>query len=199
MQKTVSIAVALLAAVLAAPASAHQAHPPGGAAPAPAPQARPVRLADTPLRDQDGRRLRLASDVVGDKLVVASFIFTNCTDVCPLVSHTFAQVQEQLGGLMEQRVRLLSLTVDPARDTPERLKAYAASYQPRPGWLWLTGEPPAVAAALQGFGVHVTRTGTHPNVIVIGEARSGRWLRVYDTESPQKVVAKVRELLGGQN
>jgi protein SCO1/2 len=198
MHSTIRIAAALVAGALLAPAAgAHEAHH-HSAPKAAAGQSRPVKLADTPLVDQDGRKLRLASDVVGDKLVVVSFVFTNCTDTCPMVSHTFSQVQQQLGSLVGERVRLVSLSVDPARDTPQRLKSYAASYDPKPDWLWLTGEPANVTAALKSFGVHVTQADMHPNVIVVGDLRTGRWTRVYDTESPQKVVARVREQLAAQ-
>jgi protein SCO1/2 len=200
----IAAAVAVFAAglLLARAVPAHTAHhQQGAAAPAAAPaQARPVTLADTPLLDQDGRKLRLASDVAGDKLVVVSFVFTNCPDVCPMVSQTFSQVQEQLGPLMGERVRLVSLSVDPARDTPARLKEYAANYNPKPGWLWLTGEPANVTAALKGFGVHVTQADMHPNVIVVGDLRTGRWSRIYQTDSPQKIVARVKEhLAAGQH
>jgi len=193
------IAASLVAGGLLAPAaSAHEAHHPAAAKPAPVAQATLVKLADTPLLDQDGRTLRLASDVVGDKLVVVSFVFTHCADSCPMVSHTFSEVQQQLGSLVGDRVRLVSLTVDPARDTPQRLKSYAASYDPKPGWLWLTGEPANVTAALKSFGVHVTQAEMHPNVIVVGDLRTGRWTRVYDMESAQKVVARVKEHLARQ-
>jgi protein SCO1 len=159
---------------------------------------RPVRPVDSYLFDQDGRKVRLASDVLADKVVVVTFVYTNCADTCPIVSHTFSQLQEKLGGLMDKRVRLVSLTVDPARDTPARLKAYSARFDAKPGWLWLTGEPSNVAAALQGFGVHITRPETHPAQVLVGDLRSGRWVRLYDVDKPQQVLAEVVELLAAQ-
>jgi protein SCO1 len=196
--RRIAAAAAAFAAglILAQAVPAHTAHHQPTAAPAaPAPQGKPVTLADTPLLDQDGRKLRLASDVVGDKLVVVSFVFTNCPDVCPVVSQAFAQVQQQLGPLVGEQVRLVSLTVDPARDTPKRLKEYSANFGSQSGWLWLTGEQADVTTALKGFGVHVTQADMHPNVIVIGDARTGRWSRLYQTDSPQKIVARVKEHL----
>lgn len=157
--------------------------------------AKPVKLADTLLQDQDGRSLRLASDVVGDKLVVVTFVFTHCTDTCPTVSHTFAQLQDKLGALLDQRVRLVSLSVDPARDTPARMKDYAALFDAKPGWLWLTGDAANVRAALQSFGVHVTKPGNHPAQVLVGDPRSGRWTRLYDVDNAQQLFAKVNELL----
>lgn len=159
---------------------------------------RPVHLTDTQLLDQDGRKLRLASDAVGNKVVVVTFVYTNCADTCPMVSHTFSQLQEQLGALMEDRVRLLSLTVDPARDTPARLKEYAAHFNPKRGWLWLTGEQAHVTAAQKAFGVTIRNPENHPAQILVGDPKSGRWTRIYEVDQPQQVLVKVNELLAAQ-
>jgi protein SCO1/2 len=159
---------------------------------------KPVKPADTLLVDQDNRKLRLASDALADKVVVVSFVYTNCTDVCPMVSHTFSKLQASLAPLMEKKVRLVSLTVDPARDTPARLAEYAAHFEPKPGWLWLTGDVSNVAQALQSFGIHITKPENHPAQILVGDAKSGRWTRFYDIDKPQQVLAKVDELLAAQ-
>jgi protein SCO1/2 len=159
------------------------------------PGAKAVKLADTVLQDQDGRSLRLASDVAGDKLVVVTFVFTHCTDTCPTVSHTFAQLQDKLGALLERRVRLVSLSVDPARDTPARMKEHASLFDAKPGWLWLTGDAANVRAALQSFGVHVAKPGNHPAQVLVGDPRSGRWTRLYDIDNAQQLFARVNELL----
>lgn len=159
---------------------------------------KPVRPTDVALVDQDGRKLRLASDALGDKVVVVSFVYTNCTDICPMVSQTFAQLQASLAPILDKKVRLVSLTVDPARDTPARLKEYAEHFAPKPGWLWLTGEITNVAQALQGFGLHITKPENHPAQILVGDAKSGRWIRLYDVDRPQQVLAKVDELLAAQ-
>jgi protein SCO1/2 len=194
----------LMALVLLAPAAwPHEGHVHGGhdaQAPSQSPAAtsRPVKLTETQLLDQDGRKLRLASDAVANKIVVVSFVYTNCTDICPMVSQTFSQVQEKLGALMESRVRLLSVTVDPKRDTPAVLKEYASHFAPKAGWLWLTGDQTNVTAAHQAFGVTIRNPENHPGQIVIGDPKTGRWTRLYDIDKPQEVLAKVNELLASQ-
>lgn len=154
-----------------------------------------VQLPDTPLTDQDGRQLRLLSDVVGDKVVVVGFVYTHCTTVCPVVSHVFSQVQAQLGNQLERQVRLVSLTVDPARDTPSRLKAYSAQHGTGTGWLWLTGPAPNVTAALKGFGTYSANFENHPTVVMVGDGRTGQWTRIYGFEDPAALVARVRSYL----
>lgn len=164
----------------------------------PAPAATPVKLVDTLLQDQDGRRLRLA-DALGDKVVAVTFVHTSGVDTFPLVSHTFAQVQQKLAGAMGDRVRLVSLTVDPARDTPARLKSYSSAVGAGPGWLWLTGAPASVTAALNGFGIHFRNVGSHPAVVLVGDPRSGRWTRLYDIERPDQVLAAINEHLAARH
>jgi len=165
---------------------------------APPPQSVALKLPDSALLDQNGRPQRLVSDVVGDKVIVASFVYTSCTTICPVVSTLFSQVQDKLGGLLDEQVRLVSLSVDPARDTPARLKSYAEAHGARPGWLWLTGQPPEVVAALKGFGTYTANFKDHPVVIMIGDGKSGQWIRYYGFQDPQRLAAQVREVLAAR-
>lgn len=164
---------------------------------APAPDSL-LKLPDTVLTDQDGRALRLLGDVVGDKVVVVSFVYTHCTTVCPVVSQLLAQVQAQLGAQQESEVRLVSLSIDPARDTPTRLKAYAARHEARPGWLWLTGPSANVNAALRGFGTYTPNYQDHPAVVMVGDGRSGRWTRFYGFPDPRALTARARDYLAAR-
>jgi len=78
------------------------------------------------------------ADLLG-KVWIASVIFTRCADECPLVSSHMAQLQDTFAA--EPDVRLVSITVDPAYDTPEVLTHYARSFAAQPQrWLFLTGD-----------------------------------------------------------
>lgn len=96
------------------------------------------------LVDQDGDSLR-AADLQGE-VWVASFVFTHCTGVCPLITARMAGLRDSLAadGLLGEEVRLVSFSVDPARDTPEVLRGYAARFDggPPSEWAFLTGQPP---------------------------------------------------------
>jgi protein SCO1/2 len=165
------------------------------AAPSPTLQ---LKLPDALLTDQDGRARRLLSEVMEDKIIVANFVYTNCSTICPVTSTLFAQTQEQLGELLDSRVRLISLSVDPARDTPARLKTYAETHGAKPGWIWLTGSAPAVTATLKGFGTYTASFQDHPVVIMIGDTRSGQWTRYFGFQDPQRLANKVREVLAAR-
>lgn len=84
---------------------------------------------------------------------IADFMFTTCGSICPVMSAQF----EQLSTRLDDRVRLVSFSVDPERDTPERLAEYAARYGAVPArWLFLTGEKADVRRLVQdGFRLGV--------------------------------------------
>ena len=132
-------ALVLSSSVAAAEDHSHH-HPPPQQQAAEKPAAVQVKYADTALLDQSGRQVRLGSDVFGDKLVVIDFAYTSCTTVCPVLTALLAQVQTQLGERLGKEVQLVTITVDPARDTPARLTEYAAKHGVKPGWtlfLWM--------------------------------------------------------------
>ena len=94
------------------------------------------------LTDQTGAEFR-SSDALSGHVWVADFIFTNCPGPCPRMSSQMHQVQTALSGV--DGVRLVSFTVDPARDTPEVLAAYGRHFQAEPGkWFFLTGSTDAL-------------------------------------------------------
>jgi protein SCO1/2 len=162
-------------------------HQPAAAAPASA----KVLLSEAPLLDQDGRRVRLAKDVIGARIAVVNFIYTSCTTVCPVSSATFQQLQKRLAGASGKEVVLVSITVDPLRDTPQRLREYAARYEAREGWVWLTGAKPDVDSVLKGFGAYSARFEDHPSMVLVGDARGGSWTRFFGFPSVDELMARI--------
>jgi protein SCO1/2 len=110
------------------------------------------------LVDQDGDTVRRA-DLEG-KVWLASFIFSHCTDFCPRVTQEMARLRDSLRaqGLLGRKVRLVSFSVDPARDGPEVLRTYAAKFgaSPAPEWAFLTGTPPERVLRMIEEGFHLT-------------------------------------------
>ena len=99
------------------------------------------------------------SEDVRGRVVLADFVYTTCTDSCPLLSSRMQAVQERLRAerLLGTRVALLSFSVDPARDTPAALRAYAERYRADPdAWRFLTGpEKYVLPLVTQGFRLAV--------------------------------------------
>lgn len=171
----------------------HTQHAQGDGKPV-APQRATFNLTDTPLLDQDGRKLKFKSEALGDRIAVVGFIYTTCTTVCPVVSAVMAQVQDKLRARMGRDVSLVSITVDPVRDTPARMKQYAAKLGSGAGWTWLTGPKPQVDEVLKVFGAYTPNFAEHPALIVVGDAMSGRWLRFFGFPTPDQLADAVGEL-----
>lgn len=153
-----------------------------------------VHFAEVSLLDQTGHSVNLKDDLVADKLVVMSFIYTSCTTVCPVVSGLMKQVHSQLGDRVGEEVQLVSISVDPLRDTPSRLLQYSQNFNAGTGWSWLTGTPRSVDQTLKGLGAWAADYEAHPPLIMVGDGRSDRWARFYGFTSPETLVAKVNEL-----
>jgi protein SCO1/2 len=157
---------------------------------------RPARvdLADVELVDQDGSKVRFASDVVRGRVVVIDLIYTTCPLVCPILSAIFSSLQEKLGDRLGRDVFLVSVTVDPNTDIPPRLKEYAAKFEARPGWTFLTGETQNVTQVLKGLGGFTADLTKHPAMILVGDGGKDGWTRFYGFPSPERILEKVNEI-----
>lgn len=130
---------------------------------------------DLKLINQDGQEMRLYTDLLKDKTVVINAMFTACTGACPVMAGTLAKIQDHLGDRVGQDVRLISISVDPVNDTPAKLKEYAARFNARPGWYFLTGSKENVQAALSKLGQWVEDPAAHQTLFLIGNDRTGLW------------------------
>lgn len=125
-------------------------------------EALPARIADLPLVDQNGHATDLAA--FHGKVLMISDTMTLCQETCPLDTADLVQTARELNedGLAG-KVEFLTITVDPARDTPEQLAAYRGLYKPAPSnWAALTGSPSNVAALWKYFGVYIRKVPEGP-------------------------------------
>ena len=153
-----------------------------------------IDLRDHLLVDQDGQEMMFVGDVIGEKIVVMDFVYTTCTTICPVLSALFAQVQGKLGDAVGDEVMLVSMSVYPVRDTPQRLKAYSAKHRAGEGWLWLTGPKADVDDVLTGLGAYTSNFEDHPSMVLIGDGRSGEWQRLFGFPNPDRIVKIVNDL-----
>ena len=104
------------------------------------------------LTSQDGAAVSLAS--FRGKVVALTFIYTECPDICPLLTQKMAQVQDELGADFGKKIAFVSISLDPEHDTPDLLKDYAQFWGAKPeGWTFLTGAPEAVRDVTHRYGV----------------------------------------------
>jgi protein SCO1/2 len=117
---------------------------------------------DFMLTSQDGAEVGPA--LLRGKVVLVTFIYTWCPDICPLLTDKMARVQDDLGESFGKDVAFVSITFDPERDTAEVLKAYAETFDADPaGWFFLTGEVEVVRQVAARYGV-VTIAGADSGV-----------------------------------
>lgn len=146
-----------------------------------------LNIPDTELLDQDGRKIHFYTDLVKGHAVAINFIFTTCTTICPPLGATFARVQKELGDKVGRDVRFISISVDPATDTPERLKAWGAKFHAGEGWTFVTGDKPQVDELLRALGASSARREDHSPTVLIGDAH-GNWTRTYGLASSSQLV-----------
>lgn len=205
-----SLALVLLLAAGITPAMAqedcHDASEDAATQPAaaPAPAAQPaaapetetlgsLELPDIPVIDQDGKPKHFYTDLVKDKVVAVNFVFTTCRTICPPMGATFGKLQQVLGERAGKDVHLISVSVDPATDTPERLKAWSQKFGGGPGWTLVTGDRTEITRLLKAFGVYTANIGDHSPLVLIGNDSRHHWTRAYGLAAP----AKLAELIDG--
>lgn len=149
-----------------------------------------MRVPDTTVFDQHGKRLNFYTDLVKGRTVAINFVFTTCKGVCPTLSAKFRQVQQELGERVGRDIQLISISVDPTTDVPERLNAYAEKFHAGPGWTFVTGSKPEIDELLRALGSFSPDKNNHPQTILIGNDATGYWTRTLGL-SPAKTIAQI--------
>jgi len=153
------------------------------------------RVPDVAVYDQNGSRLSFYSDLVKGKTVAINFIFTTCTTICPPLTITFRRVQQEMLK-RSLPVQLISISVDPTIDTPERLHDFAAKFEAAPGWSFVTGDKATIDKLLQALGAAVGNKNDHTPMILIGNDVTGHWTRSYGLSSPTALLKVISEAAG---
>ncbi|MGH8433070.1 MAG: SCO family protein [Pseudomonas sp.] len=173
---------------------------PGGLALATQPWG-PGYFPNVPLVTQDGKTVRFYDDLLKGKAVVINVIYTHCPDVCPLTTANLARVQKLLGNRVGKDIFFYSISIDPERDTPEVLKAYAEKFHVGPGWLFLTGKKEDITLVQKKLGLW-SRTDAvdpdgHLSSLMIGNEPTGQWMRQSTVDNPRFLAAKISTFLLG--
>jgi cytochrome oxidase Cu insertion factor (SCO1/SenC/PrrC family) len=151
-----------------------------------------TRIPDVRIYDQSGTRINFYADLVKGRTVAINFIFTTCTTICPPLTATFRRVQRELKASAVE-AQLISVSVDPATDTPERLRDFAAKFGAESGWTFVTGDKREIDSLLKAFGVAVTDKNDHTPMILIGNDAANFWTRAYGLSSPASLTKSITE------
>ncbi len=191
-------ALALLLAALFSPAASrtpqheHSQHEP------PAPSYTRTLAAyappDVTLTDASGAKVKLSSLLERDGPIMLQFIFTTCPTVCPVMSATFSAAQSRLGPNAE-KVTLVSISIDPEHDTPERLREYARRFKAGPRWLFFTGDAQDIVSVRKAFDAYAGDNKMRHQPLTFIRASPGRpWLRLDGLTSAAQLVGEYERL-----
>lgn len=150
-----------------------------------------VTLPDVVMLDQTGAERKMASDVVGNRIVVVDFIFTSCTTICPVTTALMAQAHGKLSDMSDDDLAFVSMSIDANTDTPARLTEFAA--RAKADWTFLTGDRRVMDKALTDMDAYSTNPEDHAPMIIIGDASTGEFIRVFGLPNPEMIEARVRE------
>jgi protein SCO1 len=150
---------------------------------------------NVPLITQDGKTLHFYDDMLKGKIVLINFIYTECGDSCPLETAKLAQVYKLLGDRMGKDIFFYSISVDPRRDTPAVLKAYARKFHTGPGWYFLTGKREDIDTVRKKIGMagrldEDPLTG-HTTSLTLGNEPQGQWMQDSSFDDPHFIATMV--------
>lgn len=157
-----------------------------------------MAIPDVEVLDQEGNALHFYTDLIKDKTVAINFIFTNCTTICPPLAATFARLQKEMGDRVGRDVHLISISVDPMTDTPERLKAWGAKFKAGPGWTFVTGEKQEIDKLLNALGAAVSKREDHTPALIIGNDSKGVWTRTYGLAKISQITGVIQNVMAGK-
>jgi protein SCO1/2 len=155
------------------------------------------------LTTHHGKQVRLYDDLLKGKVVAVNTFYAGCGDVCPLGTAKMLELQKLLGERVGRDIFFLSISVDPANDTPGALKAYADRFAVGPGWLFLTGREEDIQMATRRLGLGVLHPTSprdyHSTTLMVGREPTGQWMKNSITDNPRFVAASIETFLGWEN
>jgi protein SCO1/2 len=210
MAKSFLNALLLAGALAASLAASSLAHAEDAAA-APSPAARPAAaeqgqapaaagaqpekvhpsIPDVALIDQNGKPRHFYSDLVKGKIVVMNAIYTSCPGVCPVQTQILSRVQTLLGDRVGKEVQLISVSLDPVTDTPQRMKEYAEKFGAGPGWAFLTGPKPDVDAVLKAMDLYASTPAAHTPMASVGYEPGEVWMKMVSISAPEDFITRI--------
>lgn len=155
------------------------------------------------LQDLNGQPFR--SDNLNGTVRLMEFMFTSCPDICPATSYNMVLIQNELKsqGLFGDKMKMIAVTFDPKRDTPDILRAYAARMNmDMSGWVLLRGDEAETAEIASRYGVTVQNLGdgqfvhtTTSLILIDGKQKIRRVYKMGVDMNNEQIVGDIKALL----
>ena len=161
-----------------------------------------IKLIDHEMLNVQREKVKLVEDVMADKVVIMNFVYTDCKTVCPVSTHIMSEVFKsiQADENIKDKVELITLTLNPKEDTPEKMKAFSSKYSNSgKGWAWLTGSSDKVNESLLGLRAYAPVVSEHSSVILVGDPKENHWTGFYQFPKPQNILKRATEYVEERN
>jgi protein SCO1/2 len=160
-------------------------------------QRRSERFPDVWVTNHRGERKRFRTDLVDGRKVILGFIYTRCEGICPLTTHNMRRVYKLLEDEFESGLQMISLSLDPARDTVRDLAQYAEEHRVNlPGWDFIVaGSEEETVALRKATGAYELDPALdrdlsqHSGLLTCGNDRTNRWMGLGAGSDPE-IIAK---------
>lgn len=150
-------------------------------------------LPNLSLINHQGEYVALPTLLEGDGPVVLDFFFASCSTICPVLSASFVHLQQSWDE--PQKLRLISIAIDPEHDTPEVLRDYRKRHKAGPDWILLTGKRADVEQVMKAFDAFVVNKMSHKPLTFIHAPGKQTWIRLEGTLSGSQLLDEVRASL----
>jgi protein SCO1 len=148
-----------------------------------------VLIPDISILNHRGQSVRLYTDLIKGKVVVLNFFYTSCINVCLMQGDRLSKIQQLLGSRLGKEVFVVSISMDPKTDTPQKLKNWAGAFGIKEGWTLVAGSNPEMNRLLK------TLTGNdpgpkemHASFMFIGNDKTGAWTTVDGLSEPDELL-----------
>ncbi len=153
-------------------------------------------IPEVTLVRQDGARVPFPSALDNGQPVLLDFIYTSCTAICPLTSQVFSEVEKRLDDNRD-RFTMVSISIDPEYDTPDRLASYAKKFHAGQEWSYYTGTVADSIAMQKAFDVYRGDKMNHAPVTFLRAAPGKPWVRIEGFASPDDLLREYHQLPNG--
>lgn len=155
-------------------------------------------IPDVVVVDHEGRRRRLYSDMIKDKVVLMHFFYTRCSYMCSLQGQDLNSVQNLLGSRQGRDVFLISISMDPGHDNPRQLRRWAKIFGVKRGWSLVSGNSVEIRKLLKTLTGNSGPVEMHAAPVFIGDDKARIWTAL-DGLSGAGNLTKAIELVSGNS
>ena len=151
---------------------------------------------DLAFTDHNGQAQRFYTDMLKDKVVLINFVFTNCVGACPVMTRNMVSIKDKLGDQFGNEVFFVSISIDPANDTPAALREFAEKFSAiDPGWHFITADHTTVETVVGRLGQYNENVEAHSTLMLAANTRTKHWIKLRPGLPPEAITMKLQELL----